>query len=145
MAVVYTNHHLFRENYDEHQYHGNPAYTRYVNQFNLHGIVKVDQATNRVDTNLSKGQQKRLSLLMALLERKPILILDEWAAEQDPKNRALFYQEWLEEIRAMGKTIIAVSHDDDFYYEADRVIKFDFGRIVSDTKKEKSAVPAKLN
>ena len=67
------------------------------------------------------------------MENKPLMVLDEWAAEQDPKNRKYFYTKWLNEIRRMGKTIIAVSHDDDYYHVADRVIKFNYGKIVEDT------------
>jgi len=62
-------------------------------------------------------------------EERDILVLDEWAAEQDPTFRAYFYQVLIRDLRAMGKTIIAVTHDDAYFDCADRVIRFDYGRI----------------
>ena len=132
MAVVYTNQHLFRENYDDHDLsEDNRLIPDLTDLFNLNGVFRIDRNKNRWDIKLSKGQEKRVSLLLALLEEKPIIILDEWAAEQDPANRRCFYLKWLEEMRSMGKTIIAISHDDDFYHVADRVIKFDYGKMAS--------------
>lgn len=133
MAVVYTNQHLFRENYDEHDLsRGNQQLSSFTQMLNLDGVLKIDYEKDRIDRRLSKGQQKRLSLLLSLMENKPIVVLDEWAAEQDPHNRALFYKEWLQTIKQMGKTVIAVSHDDDFYHVADRVVKFNYGKIIAD-------------
>jgi ABC-type siderophore export system fused ATPase/permease subunit len=135
MAAVYSNHLLFRENYDEHELKADNGYlNRLIELLNLTGVLRIDYENERVDTKVSKGQQKRIALLMALLEKKPILVLDEWAAEQDPFNKRKFYTEWLTLLRDMGQTIIAVSHDDDFYHVADRLVKFNFGQIVSDTK-----------
>jgi ABC-type siderophore export system fused ATPase/permease subunit len=135
MAVVFSNHHLFNGNYDEHKLtKDNDILQGFRKLLNLDGVLNIDYENGRIDTRLSKGQQKRLALLLALLEDKPIIVLDEWAAEQDPVNRRYFYMEWLEYIRSMGKTVVAVSHDDEFYNVADRVVKFNHGRIVSETK-----------
>jgi putative pyoverdin transport system ATP-binding/permease protein len=82
------------------------------------------------NTQLSTGQRKRLALLVALLEDKPILLLDEWAADQDPVFRRKFYREILPDLKRSGKTIIAVSHDDEYYGVADRVLKMEFGKFV---------------
>lgn len=78
---------------------------------------------------LSTGQRKRLALLVARIEQRPIFILDEFGAEQDPEHREKFYRTWLPELRAMGKTVIVVSHDDRYFDAADRVIQMDFGKI----------------
>jgi putative pyoverdin transport system ATP-binding/permease protein len=78
---------------------------------------------------LSTGQRKRLALLVALIEQRPILILDEFGAEQDPLHREKFYRTWLPELRTMGKTVIVVSHDDRYFDAADRIIEMDFGKI----------------
>jgi cyclic peptide transporter len=139
MAVVYTNQYLFRENYDEHDFSEHNTNISYLEELlNLKGVLKIDHEKDRVNVHLSRGQQKRLSLFLALIENKPIVVLDEWAAEQDPHNKALFYNEWLQEIKSKGKTIIMVSHDDEFYHVADRVVKFSYGKIVSDTNVEVS-------
>jgi ABC-type siderophore export system fused ATPase/permease subunit len=38
-------------------------------------------------------------------------------------------------MKEMGKTIIAISHDDDYYHVADRILRFDYGKIAHDTSK----------
>jgi len=81
-------------------------------------------------TNLSTGQRKRLAFIAAMLEDKPILVIDEFAADQDPQFRKYFYETLLLELRDMGKTIIAVTHDDHYFHVADRVLKMDEGRFI---------------
>lgn len=81
-------------------------------------------------TNLSTGQRKRLAFIAAMLEEKPILIIDEFAADQDPQFREYFYETLLPELKEMGKTVIAVTHDDHYFHVADRVLKMDEGRFV---------------
>jgi putative ATP-binding cassette transporter len=68
---------------------------------------------------LSTGQRKRLALALALAEDRPVLLLDEWAADQDPATREEFYRTMLARIRAEGKAVIAVSHDERFFDCAD--------------------------
>ena len=81
--------------------------------------------------DLSTGQRKRLALLGAYLEDRPIYVFDEWAASQDPEFREFFYRELLPELRARGKLVIVISHDDAYFDVADRVLRLDFGQIVS--------------
>lgn len=83
-------------------------------------------------TDLSTGQRKRLAFAVALLERRPILILDELAADQDQEFRERLYREILPRLKAEGRTLIVVSHDDRYFDGADRVIRFADGRIVED-------------
>ncbi len=80
--------------------------------------------------DLSTGQRKRLALLVSLLEDKPICVFDEWAAEQDPSFRKRFYREILPELKARGKTIIAVTHDDKYFDAADQLLQMDEGQLV---------------
>jgi putative pyoverdin transport system ATP-binding/permease protein len=80
-------------------------------------------------TELSQGQRKRLALLTAYLEDRPIYIFDEWAADQDPQFRDVFYYDLLPDLKARGKTVIVVSHDDRYYHVADRLIKLDYGQL----------------
>jgi putative pyoverdin transport system ATP-binding/permease protein len=79
---------------------------------------------------LSSGQRKRLALIVALLEDRPILVLDEWAADQDPAFRKFFYEHLLKDLKAQGKTIIAATHDDRYFGVADRVVKMEYGQFV---------------
>jgi putative ATP-binding cassette transporter len=81
---------------------------------------------------LSAGQRKRLAFAVAMLEDRPICILDEFGAEQDPEHRARFYRDLIPLLREAGKTVIVVSHDDAYFDAGDRVVKMDYGRIVDD-------------
>ncbi|MFM9926620.1 cyclic peptide export ABC transporter [Variovorax sp. H27-G14] len=84
-------------------------------------------------TDLSTGQRKRLALVHAYLEGRPVLVFDEWAADQDPTFRHLFYTELLPELRAKGHLLVVISHDDRYFHLADRVITMHAGRIAHDT------------
>jgi putative ATP-binding cassette transporter len=83
-------------------------------------------------TDLSTGQRKRLALVHAYLEGRPVLVFDEWAADQDPSFRHLFYTELLPELRAKGHSLVVISHDDRYFHVADRVIVMKAGRISED-------------
>ncbi|MEX2333485.1 MAG: ATP-binding cassette domain-containing protein, partial [Pseudohongiella sp.] len=78
---------------------------------------------------LSTGQKKRLALALALAEDRPVLILDEWAADQDPQTRKFFYRTLLPEFRASGKTLVVVTHDDRYFDCADHHYHVEEGRI----------------
>jgi putative ATP-binding cassette transporter len=80
-------------------------------------------------TELSQGQRKRLALLTAYLEDRPIYLFDEWAADQDPHFKEVFYLHLLPDLKARGKTIIVISHDDKYYYAADRLLKLEDGKL----------------
>jgi putative pyoverdin transport system ATP-binding/permease protein len=83
-------------------------------------------------TNLSQGQRKRLALLTAYLEDRPIYLFDEWAADQDPLFRDIFYQQLLPQLKQRGKLVFAISHDDRYFAVADRLIKLDYGQVEYD-------------
>lgn len=83
-------------------------------------------------TALSSGQRKRLGLLATCLEPRPIYVFDEWAAEQDPRFKQIFYRELLQELARQGKAVVAITHDDRFFDCADRIVRLDEGRIVQD-------------
>ena len=114
----------------------------------LYGMTGVDAATvdamlrdvgldrkvhfhdGRFDTlQLSTGQRKRLALVVALLERRPICIFDELAADQDPQFRRRFYEEFLPRLKAEGRTLVVVTHDDRYFGVGDRRIVMEEGRI----------------
>jgi putative pyoverdin transport system ATP-binding/permease protein len=83
-------------------------------------------------TSLSQGQRKRLALLTAYLEDRPIYLFDEWASDQDPLFRDIFYRQLLPDLKSRGKTVLVISHDDRYFEVADRVIKLDYGKIEYD-------------
>jgi putative ATP-binding cassette transporter len=92
---------------------------------------KVSFADGRFSTTeLSTGQRKRLAMVVALLQDRPIYVFDEWAADQDPEYRADFYRALLPELKRRGKTVIAVTHDEPYFAYADRRIHFEHGRLI---------------
>jgi putative ATP-binding cassette transporter len=101
---------------------------RYLSQLQLEHKVRVDGGKLST-TSLSQGQRKRLALLTAYLEDRPIYLFDEWAADQDPVFKRIFYLQLLPSLRARGKTVLVISHDDQYYHVGDRVIKLDYGKI----------------
>lgn len=82
--------------------------------------------------DLSQGQRKRLALLTAYLEDRLIYVFDEWAADQDPQFKEVFYKRLLPELKERGKTVIVISHDDHYYGAADRLVKLDYGQVEFD-------------
>jgi|688.fasta_scaffold09563_6 putative ATP-binding cassette transporter len=127
-SPIFSDPHLFERLYgtatpDESRLHALLLRTDLLHKTGLDGR----RITNR---QLSTGQRKRLALVLALLADKPILLLDEWAAEQDPAFRRLFYRELLPELRAAGRTVVAVTHDDEHYGVADRVLRMQYGKFV---------------
>lgn len=86
-------------------------------------------------TALSSGQRRRLALLTAYLEDRPVYVFDEWAADQDPAYKQVFYTRLLPELKARGKCVVVVTHDDRYFGLGDRVVKLDAGRIVTDSER----------
>lgn len=103
----------------------------YLKKLELEHKVSVQQGQLST-VELSQGQRKRLALLAAYLEDRPIYLFDEWAADQDPIFREIFYTQLLAELKQRGKTMLIISHDDHYFYLADRIVKLDYGRIESD-------------
>jgi ABC-type siderophore export system fused ATPase/permease subunit len=83
-------------------------------------------------TALSQGQRKRLALLTAFLEDRPIYVFDEWAADQDSHYREVFYKRLLPELKGLGKTILVISHDDRYYHLGDRIVKLEYGKLAAE-------------
>lgn len=98
-------------------------------RLDLAGVVGIEG--DRFSTvALSMGQRKRLAMLVAEQESRPILVLDEWAAEQDPGFRNFFYETMIPELRRRGITVVVATHDDQYFAAADRVLKLEAGRFV---------------
>ncbi|PCJ56707.1 MAG: hypothetical protein COA79_18050 [Planctomycetota bacterium] len=126
-STIFTDFHLFDKIYgikdvDEEKIN------RLIDEMDLTGKTsfKDGRFTN---THLSTGQKKRLALIIALMEDKPVYIFDEWAADQDPHFRKHFYETILKQLKSDGKTILAVTHDDHYFHHADRIIKLDYGTV----------------
>ncbi len=126
-ASVFTDFHLFDQLVDN---MGKDAsadmIARWLDRLQLGDKVKLEK--NRILNNkLSQGQKKRLGLLAAALENRSMLILDEWAADQDPHFRRVFYEELLPLLQQQGYTVFAISHDDKYFHHAERIISMKQG------------------
>ena len=131
-AAVFSDYHLFDKLYGLSQVP--PERVRELLQM-LRIADKTSFENGRFTTlDLSQGQRKRLGLLVALLEKRPILVLDEWAADQDPGFRKFFYEEMLPELRKEGHTIVAATHDDRYFDCADRVVELEYGEFIATGK-----------
>jgi len=103
---------------------------RYLVRLGLEGKLRVEGGRFST-TALSQGQRKRLALLTAFLEDRPIYVFDEWAADQDVHYRDIFYREILPELKSRGKTVVVISHDDRYYHLGDRILKLEYGPLLS--------------
>ncbi|AZJ35276.1 cyclic peptide export ABC transporter [Tenacibaculum singaporense] len=139
IAAVFTDNHIFSHNYEDYEIENNEEYLSLLETMKLDKVIEDDKDAS-ARRQFSKGQSKRMSLIFAILEKKPILVLDEWAADQDPHFRKFFYEELIPRLKDSGKTIIAVTHDDAYFQQADRIIKFDYGKIVKDVTVNKEAM-----
>jgi len=130
-SVVFYDFYLFEQLFGAEAHDLDARIESYLKTLQLsHKLQIKDGKLSTVD--LSQGQRKRLALLNAYLEDRPIYIFDEWAADQDPQFKHIFYYQLLPELKARGKTIIVISHDDRYYSLADRVIKLESGQLEYD-------------
>ncbi|WP_296264116.1 cyclic peptide export ABC transporter [Pseudomonas sp. UBA6562] len=103
--------------------------TRYLERLEIAHKVSVRDGAFTT-TDLSTGQRKRLALVNAWLDQRPVLVFDEWAADQDPAFRRIFYTELLPELKRLGKTLIVISHDDRYFDVADHVVRLQAGQVL---------------
>ncbi|MDZ8189920.1 MAG: cyclic peptide export ABC transporter [Nostoc sp. ChiSLP02] len=130
-SVVFSDFYLFDELLGLKNSNLDTQAKKYIKQLQLDHKVKVENGQLST-TALSQGQRKRLALLTAYLEDRPIYLFDEWAADQDPIFKGIFYTQLLPELRSRGKTVLVISHDDRYFHLADRIIKLDYGQIEYD-------------
>jgi len=131
MSAIFFDYHLFQRLYGIDD--PDPAeLDRLFRKFRLEDKTALVNGEFRT-LDLSGGQRRRLALIVSMLEKRPIMLLDEWTAEQDPEYRRKFYDELLPEMLQAGATIIVITHDDRYLDELHlpaRRIRMDEGRIV---------------
>ncbi|WP_423383208.1 cyclic peptide export ABC transporter [Burkholderia sp. LMG 32019] len=133
-STVFTDFHLFNRIIGpDHESASSERAREYLETLKLAGKIEIHDKTYSTTTALSTGQRKRLALLCAYIEDRPIYILDEWAADQDPVFKKFFYEVLVPDLQARGKCVIIVTHDDQYFRLAGRVIRLDSGRIFSDS------------
>jgi cyclic peptide transporter len=140
MSAIFADYHLFQRLY------GIPdpdldEVDRLLEQFKLDNKTSLENGAFRT-IELSSGQRRRLALIVSLLEKRPILLLDEWAADQDPEFRRKFYHEMLPALHRSGATVVVVTHDDRYLDEMEyqgRRLRMDEGRFVEGQPVENDA------
>ena len=130
-SVVFSDFYLFANLLGLSDFNIDTKAQEYLTKLQLDRSVQIKERTLST-LALSQGQRKRLALLTAYLEDRPIYVFDEWAADQDPQFKEVFYFELLGRLKEAGKTAIVISHDDRYYHVADRVIKLNYGLIEFD-------------
>jgi len=127
-SAVFADFHLFEQLLGTDQPMLAEQAEHYLGLLGLAHKVKI--VNNKFSTlDLSSGQRKRLALVSAYLEDRPIYLFDEWAADQDPVFKRVFYTQLLPELKRRGKTLIVITHDDAYFSHADRIIKVVDGRL----------------
>jgi putative ATP-binding cassette transporter len=136
-SAVFTDVHLFDRLIDNQGQAADPAKVQaWLARLQMQDKVKLE-GNKVLNLKLSKGQSKRLALLLATAEQRDILLLDEWAADQDPHFRRIFYRELLPWLQEMGKTVFAISHDDHYFLHADRLLEMREGKLSELTGEER--------
>lgn len=130
LAAVFADFHLFDGLFGLDASNRGEEIQRYLAILQMAQKVHVDDGRFST-TLLSSGQRKRLALLTAYLEDRPVYVFDEWAADQDPEYKEIFYKQLLPDLRARAKAVVVVTHDDRYFHLGDRVIKLENGTIVS--------------
>jgi putative ATP-binding cassette transporter len=130
-SAVFSDFHLFDSLIGLHSPNRDAQAQEYLERLHLDHKVRIKDGRLST-TELSQGQRKRLALLTAYLEDRAFYLFDEWASDQDPLFKEVFYTRLLPELKARGKTILVITHDDHYFHLADRVIKLDYGQIISD-------------
>jgi putative ATP-binding cassette transporter len=117
ITAIFTDYHLFRRLYGITD-SDTADVDRLLEKYRLSEKTRITNGEFQ-NIHLSGGQRKRLALIVALLEKRPILLLDEWTSDQDPDFRRKFYHEILPELNQTGATIVVITHDDRYLNELD--------------------------
>lgn len=126
-TALFSDHHLFTKLYG---IDATPAEVHaLLERFKLAEVTSFERG-RFTKLDLSAGQRKRLAMVVALLERRPILVFDEWDAHQDPQLRHDYYTRLLPELRAEGKILFVVSHDERHFHRADQLLHLHEGRVL---------------
>lgn len=134
-SAVYCDFNLFDKLYGIDFLHKKEKIKELLRTFELEDKISIDEEGRFSTLELSSGQKKRLALIVACLEDKPFMILDEWAAEQDPRFKNIFYEKLLPCLKQENKAIVVVTHDDRYFHLADKRIVLENGKLVKTQSK----------
>lgn len=129
-SSVYSDFNLFKKLYGFDFKQSESQFKDYIEMMNLESEIQINDSGEFESLNLSTGQKKRLAFIISCLENKPLLLFDEWAAEQDPEFRNYFYTQLLPMLKKQGKGVIVITHDDRYFNMGDRLVVLERGKII---------------
>jgi len=128
-SVVFSDFHVFHKLLGQSDSQSERLAPQYLRLLHMEKKVTVHERTFST-LDLSQGQRKRLALVTAYLEDRPIYVFDEWAADQDPQYKEIFYKTLLPGLRERGKLVVVITHDDRYFHLGNQVIKLEDGKMV---------------
>jgi len=129
ISAIYSDFYLFAKLFGRSGKELDSRATESLKQLGLEGKVTIKDGQFS-STSLSDGQKKRLALLVAYLEDRSIYIFDEWAADQDPEFKEIFYYRILPELKKRNKLVIVITHDNRYFHSADKLVRMENGKIL---------------
>ncbi|KPV93760.1 ABC transporter ATP-binding protein YojI [Pseudoalteromonas sp. P1-9] len=131
VSAIFSDYHLFDRLLDIRQENVNELIEDYLKQLALKEKVTITDGEFST-LSLSDGQRRRMALLVSFLEDKDLYLFDEWAADQDPSFKHFFYHQVLPDLKAKGKAVVVISHDDRFFDVADEIVIMEDGKRVEE-------------
>lgn len=128
-SAIFCEFHLFKKLYGINYKEQEKSINDLLDLMNIRDKIFISDSGEINSEELSTGQKKRLAYIVSYLQDKPILLFDEWAAEQDPEFKKFFYEELLLALKRQGKAIIVITHDDQYFHVADKVVKMNRGQV----------------
>ena len=95
-------------------------------------LLGIKDQANKLANKLSGGQQQRVAIARALINDPAILMCDEPTGNLDTKNTQIVFDIFKKICHENGQTIIAVTHDDDFAANCDRIIELQDGYLLKE-------------
>jgi putative ATP-binding cassette transporter len=132
-SVVFSDFHVFNKLLGQSDSQAERLAPQFLRLLHIDQKVTVHERTFST-LDLSQGQRKRLALVTAYLEDRPIYVFDEWAADQDPQYKEIFYKTLLPDLRERGKLVVVITHDDRYFHLGNQVIKLEDGKVVEYSK-----------
>jgi putative ATP-binding cassette transporter len=132
-SVVFSDFHLFDKLLGQSDAQAERLVPQYLRMLHMDQKVTV-HGRSFSSLDLSQGQRKRLALVAAYLEDRPIYVFDEWAADQDPQYKEIFYKTLLPDLRERGKSVVVITHDDRYFHLGNQVVKLEDGKVVEHMK-----------
>lgn len=136
ISAIYSDFYLFNKLFQDVSPEKKQVIDDYLTFLELKDKVTLENGEFST-VNLSDGQKKRLALLVLVLEDRDICIFDEWASDQDPRFKEVFYTKILPDLREQNKAVICISHDDRYFKYADKLVVMESGalkEVITDTE-----------